>query len=171
MEETTQTQTWLDEARTGDLLALSKLLTIHHPVLRASVVERMDKQLKLNKDAYINYRAQTWTWTRDRFKATYEAIQRVAQGLLVNVDPENLISIDSGCECLHELKAELSRPRRIFTNNGKIKVEAKKDMKARGVDSPNLADDVIMALSVKKAKKRTQINTRPRRMKDRAVGY
>jgi hypothetical protein len=133
--------------------------------------ENGDKLLKINKDAFLNYRAQTWTWARDRFKATYEAIQRQEKGLVINVDPEKLISIDSECESLHELVAELSRPKRKWTNNGKIKVESKIDMRTRGVDSPNLADDLVMAVSVKRPKIKAPVRMRPRRMTDRAIGY
>lgn len=129
--------------------------------------------LKTNNDTFLNFRSQTWTWARDRFEATYNAVQRAEQGLLVNVDPENLISISSECECLIELQAELSRPKRKYTNNGKIKVESKADMKGRGVDSPNLADAAVVAISAKRPpkKKRPPIKIRGHRIKDRAVGY
>jgi len=129
--------------------------------------------LKTNADTYENFRSQTWTWARNRFEATYYAIQRAEEGLLVNVDPEDLISIDSQCECLLELQAELSRPKRIWSRNGKIQVESKKDMKSRNVDSPNLADGAIMAMSVRRAvavKKKKRPKVRPRRMMDRGMG-
>lgn len=133
--------------------------------------KRRDDLLKSNKDTFLNYRGQTWTWVRDRFEATYNAIQRANEGLLVNVDPETLISISSDCEDLHDLVSELSRPMRKYTDNGKIKVESKKEMKARGVDSPNLADDVIMAMSVKKPKEKPKAKMAPRQYTDRSVGY
>ena len=127
--------------------------------------------LKTNKDSFLNYRAQTWTIARDRFKATYDAVERISKGQIVNVDPEDLVSIDSGCSELNDLTAELSRPKRIFTNNGKIKVESKPEMKKRGVDSPNLGDSTVMNLSVNKAKAKKRQVSRPRRMTDRMVGY
>jgi len=132
-----------------------------------------ETDLKTNRDTFVNFRAQTWTWARDRFEATYHAVQRAEQGLLVNANPEDLISISSECECLIELQAELSRPKRIFTNNGKIKVESKPDMKKRGVDSPNLADAAVVAISAKRPaeKKRPIFRTRAYRIKDRMVGY
>lgn len=124
--------------------------------------ELKDADLKTNKDSFVNFRAQTWTWARDRFEATYHAVQRAEQGLLVNLDPENLISVSSDCECLLELQAELSRPKRIYTNNGKIKVESKPDIRQRGVDSPSLADAAVVAISAKRPaeKKRPVIRTR-----------
>ena len=48
-----------------------------------------------------------------------------------------------------ELKAEISRPQRQYMGNGQIKVESKKDMKSRGVESPNLLDGVSMSLEYK----------------------
>ena len=110
----------------------------------------LSESTKTNVDTYLNFRSQTWTWARDRFEATYHAVERAARGLLVNADPEELISISSGCGYLIELQSELSRPMRIYTDNGKIKVESKKSMKARGVDSTNLADSMVMAMSVKR---------------------
>lgn len=102
-----------------------------------------------NADTYLNYRAQTYSWVRERFRKTFEAVERAKQGLLVKADPEDLISIDRGVTCLHELVAELSRPQRQFTRNGKVQVESKADMKKRGVQSPNLADALVIAMSVR----------------------
>nr|WP_187153368.1 hypothetical protein [Candidatus Arsenophonus triatominarum] len=42
-----------------------------------------------------------------------------------------LISLSSGIKELDVLKAELSRPRVDYDNNGRVKVESKKDMKKR----------------------------------------
>lgn len=101
-------------------------------------------------DIYANYRAQTWTWVYERFRLTYEAVTRARAGHVVQFDPDMLISIDSGCKFLHELVAELSRPFRMHTPNGKILVESKKHMREiRNVDSPNMADCVVMAISVR----------------------
>lgn len=129
--------------------------------------------IKTNSDTFANYRSQTWTWLRDRFHATYVAIMRANQGLLVNADPEDLISISTECEDWQTLQAELSRPKRIFTNNGKILVESKKEMKKRGVDSPNLADSVVIANSARRQvkKKTTKVNYVGHQVKDRSVGY
>lgn len=106
--------------------------------------------LKTNGDTFLNYRAQTWTWVRDRFKATFDAVSRAKEGKLVNADPDDLISISSECECLEQLRAEMSRPKRIFTTNGKIQVESKKEMRKRGVASPNLADALVIAFSARR---------------------
>ena len=108
----------------------------------------MEGQIKTNADTYVNFRAQSWMWMRIRFENTYNAIQRAKAGHVVHFEDDELISLDSSCKDLTQLVAELSRPKRIYTDNGKIKVESKKDMRARNVDSPNLADALIIAFSV-----------------------
>lgn len=140
---------------------------------RSAELHRDDATLRTNTDTYTNFRSQTWSWVRDRFELTYEAVQRASQGQIVNVDPEDLISISSECESLIGLQAELSRPKRIFTKNGKIQVESKKEMKTRSVDSPNLADALIIAMSVRKPEpqQKQPVNVRSHRVNDRTVGY
>lgn len=125
-----------------------------------------DTDLKTNGDTFANYRAQSWTWLRERFELTHEAVQRAKAGKIVKADPEDLISISSECKCRIQLQAELSRPKRVFTNNGKILVESKKDMKKRGVESPNLADATVIAMATRKteqARKPLPLNVRPMR--------
>ena len=114
-------------------------------------VESKDGLSKTNGDTFLNFRSQSWTWFRDRCEATYNAIQQLDDGGMVNVDPEDLISISSECTDFNSLIAELSQPRRIWSNNGKISVESKKAMKMRGIQSPNLADAAIIAMSAKVA--------------------
>jgi len=46
-----------------------------------------------------------------------------------------------------ELRAELIGPTYAFTSNGKIKVEAKADMKRRGMRSPDIADALCLTFS------------------------
>lgn len=131
-----------------------------------------DKNSKTNGDAYLNFRAQSATWLRDRFKATYDAMQRKDEGLMVSANPEDLISLSSECKNLHALMAELSRPKRIWTKNGKIQVESKKEMKARGVASPGLFDATVIAFSENKAKvEPANITFKIHRPRDRGMGY
>lgn len=123
-------------------------------------------------DMYLNYRAQTWSWVRERFRRTFEAMDRARQGMIVNIDPDDLISISSACDCLHELQAELSRPRRILNANGKIQVESKQQMKSREVDSPNLADALVMAFSARYVQQTSSKITAPVDVTyDPGVGY
>jgi hypothetical protein len=93
--------------------------------------------------------------------------------VVMGIDTSKLISIDSSCAAQFELVAELSRPKRIYTNDGKIKVESKKEMKARNVTSPNLFDACKMAFAVRTVSLRkasNRIKTRSIRVRDRGVG-
>ena len=132
-----------------------------------------DRELKTNQDTFFNYRAQAATWMRDRFEAAYNVRQQIESGgVALAVDVDTIISIDSTCVNHFELVAELSRPKRIYTNNGKIKVESKKEMKARGVESPNLFDACMMAIAAKIPDIRNNRNIRTRSIgvRDRGLG-
>lgn len=127
---------------------------------------------KTNGDTYENFRSQSATWLRDRFEATYKAILQLERGELVNANPDDLISIDSGCAHRTVLQAELSRPKRIWGRNGKIRVESKAEMKSRGVASPGLFDATVIAFSENKTKDdEPQLTFRVRRPRDRTIGY
>jgi hypothetical protein len=96
------------------------------------------KDNKSNKDTFVNRRAQSWMNVRDKAEKTYLAVIKKEYH-----NPDELMSISSDCDELNELCSELSRPMRIYDNNGRIGVESKQQMKKRGVDSPNLADELI----------------------------
>ena len=129
-----------------------KTIKLEHQKLMEGKMSTSETLLKTNADTYRNYRSQTWTWVRNRFEATYRAVDAHEKGHVVNADPDELISISSKCTEFDALVAELSRPMRIWTENGKILVESKKHMKQRGVDSPNLADACIVAFAMKQPK-------------------
>ena len=59
---------------------------------------------------------------------------------------------DPSIKELEDLKAELSRPRVDYDNNGRVKVESKKDMRKRGIPSPNMADALVMCYAPTKPK-------------------
>ena len=104
-----------------------------------------DTKIK-NKDFFSNLKAQAWWQVADRFRLTHQVVQALKDGK----EPpphraDELISIDSSIKHLDKLKMELSIPLRDFDNNGRVKVESKKDLKKREVPSPNLADAFIMA--------------------------
>ena len=95
-----------------------------------------------NKDRLLNLKAQLWWNVRTRFKKTWEHVNGKK-----NYPMDELISIN--IENPHELIRELSTPRFEITDNGKIKVESKKDLKKRGVASPNKADAFILCFAPK----------------------
>lgn len=97
-----------------------------------------------NADFFSNLKAQAWWLVADRLRNTHLAITK---GRKFNAD--EMISISSGIDSklLDRLLDELSTPKRDFDNNGKVKVESKKDLARREVASPNLADSFIIASS------------------------
>jgi phage terminase large subunit len=107
------------------------------------VSDRLDR-IK-NKDFFSNLKAQKWWEVADRFRNTYNAINRGEK-----FKDDELISISSDMPKLEKLKTELSTPKRDFDRNGRVKVESKDDLKSPKrvggpVPSPNLADAFIMA--------------------------
>jgi phage terminase large subunit len=97
------------------------------------------EQIK-NKDMFANLKAQYWWKIADRFRNTHNAIVNGKQ-----YEEEELISIESSFQNLEKLKEELSNVKKDIDTMGRVKVESKKDLLARGVKSPNLADAFIMA--------------------------
>jgi phage terminase large subunit len=83
-----------------------------------------DRQDKIkNKDFFANLKAQTWWNIADRFRNTYNAINRGEK-----FKDDELISISSDMPHLEKLETELSTPKRDFDRNGRVKVESKEDL-------------------------------------------
>lgn len=97
---------------------------------------------KKNKDMFANIKAQAWWQVRDRFYKTWRAVEKGD-----NYPADELISLDGSIKDIEYLKAELSRPQVAYDDNGRVRVESKKDMKKRGIPSPNRADALIMAFA------------------------
>ncbi len=107
---------------------------------------------KTNKDMFSNIKAQAWWGVRERFYNTWRCINHLKNNpddinFVKQFKDDQLISLSSDMKLLEYLKAELSRPWVEYDNNGRVKVESKKDMKKRGIPSPNLADSLIMAFA------------------------
>lgn len=101
-------------------------------------------QDKTNGDMFANIKAQAWWLLRDRFYKTWRAVK------FGDAYPaDEMISLSSEIQGLDYLKAELSRPRVDHDNNGKVRVESKKDMRKRGIPSPNKADALVMCFAPK----------------------
>lgn len=130
---------------------ISKQLSINFYKFNAGEkVKYPDKTYKdtdvTNKDYFSNIKAQAWWDVADRLKTTYNAVEK---GEAYNED--DIISISGDVEHLEKLINELTQLRKDFDNFSRVKVESKKDLKKRGVVSPNIADAFIMAyFNVKK---------------------
>jgi phage terminase large subunit len=95
-----------------------------------------------NKDMFSNIKAQAWWLVADRFRNTYNAVRKGQK-----FRDDELISIASEVPYLDLLIDELSTPKRDYDQNGRVKVESKKDLAKREVASPNLADSFVMAFA------------------------
>jgi len=106
--------------------------------------ESLYKDDRAMHDVFRNRRAQAFWFLRDRFEATYRAVEKGEY-----IDPEELISLSSEMEGVKQLVSELSRieRKRGASNNNMIQIESKDDMKRRGVKSPNLADALMYCFS------------------------
>jgi len=96
------------------------------------------------RDFFSNLKSQAWWLAADRLRNTHD--YRVNGNK--NYKAEDLISINSNISGLQALITELCTPYKDFDKAGRVKVESKADLIARGVKSPNRADAFIMALSI-----------------------
>ena len=97
---------------------------------------------KKNRDMFANIKAQAWWMVRDRFYKTWRAVHHGD-----SYPEDQLISLSGSLHELEYLTAELSRPQVDYDQNGRVKAESKKDMKKRGITSPNRADALVMAFA------------------------
>jgi phage terminase large subunit len=88
-------------------------------------------------EKYYNLRAELWGNLRDRFQKTYRHVNGIQL-----YSAEELISIPRR----HTLISQLSQPKQVFRGT-KIAVESKRDMRSRGVKSPDEADAVVNAFA------------------------
>lgn len=93
-----------------------------------------------NVDQFINLKAELWWKLRRRFEKTYEFVYNDKE-----YDMDELISIPNN----EELIRELSSPQYEINEAGKIKIESKEHMKKRGLQSPNIADALILCFYIK----------------------
>ena len=93
-----------------------------------------------NAEMFANLRAQCYWILKDRMFKTYLAVEKGH-----NIPNDELISFSSGISELAGLRAELCRiPRKLNNRAGKIQIMSKPEMKALGIQSPNMADAVMM---------------------------
>jgi len=103
---------------------------------------RVTGKEKTNKQVFRNKRAQFYMMLRDRFYNTFLAVEKGRY-----IDPDKLISISSNINHMQLLRSEICRIPRKFNNSGLLQIMSKKDMKALKIQSPNVADALMMSLS------------------------
>lgn len=92
---------------------------------------------KYARDVFTNARGEAWYNLAVRFEKTWEhhtGIRKYPIDELISIDPEDT-----------KLIGELSSVKKIPTTTGKIRAESKEQMMARGVESPDRADAVVLA--------------------------
>jgi phage terminase large subunit len=109
------TEIFVDSIGLGAGVA-DRLLELGLPVVSVNVSESAAMV-----DRFVRLRAELWYAVREWF-----------EGLDV--------LLPSSLEKARQLIDELAAPEQRYASNGKVDVESKKDMKARGMKSPNLAD-------------------------------
>lgn len=95
-----------------------------------------------NKDMFKSLKDQAWWNLADRFRNTHNAI---TNGEKFTADQMVSISSDINKDLLYTVINELSTPLRDFDSAGRVVVESKPDLKKRGINSPNIADAVVIA--------------------------
>lgn len=98
-------------------------------------------QAKKNKDIFKNKRAQYYWRLRNRFYNTYLAVEKKQY-----IDPDKMISIPSDLKDLRLLRSEVCRIPRVYNDQGKIQIMSKIKMKKLKIQSPNLADAIMMSM-------------------------
>ena len=97
----------------------------------------------LNEELFKNKRAQYYWELRDRCYKTYRAVTFGEY-----YDPDDLISFSSEIKQIQQLRSEVCRIPRKPNGAGVIQILAKPEMKAKDIPSPNMADSVMMSLSI-----------------------
>lgn len=111
---------------------------IYKPLLPLSKVAQKERT---NRETFRNKRAQYYWKLRDRFYATYLAVEKG-----IYTDPAKLISISSGVDDIKQLRSEVCRIPRKHNALGKLQIMTKQEMKKLKIKSPNLADPLMMSL-------------------------
>lgn len=96
---------------------------------------------RANKDVFKNRRAQHYWYLRDRLYNSYLAVEK---GKYIN--PEDMLSISSDIKLLPMLRSEVCRVPRKPLGSGMIQILNKTEMKKLKIQSPNLADAMMMSL-------------------------
>lgn len=106
-------------------------------------LELDSERSRTNRQTFRNKRSQYYWKLRDRFFATYRAVEKGEY-----IDPALLISLDSGITDIAGLRSEVCRiPRKMQGTNGMIQLMTKQEMWSKHkIPSPNRADSLMMSM-------------------------
>lgn len=110
-----------------------------------AIYEPLDniRQPKTNKQTFKNKRSQYYWLLRDRFYKTYRAVVKGEY-----IDPDELISLSSSIKELQSLRSEVCRIPLKPNGSGLIQIMSKEDMLKLGIQSPNMADSLMMSMEI-----------------------
>ncbi len=101
-----------------------------------------ERNPKSNQETFRNKRAQYYWLLRDMMFNTWQAVNKKAY-----IKPEDMLSFSSKIEGLDLLRAEICSVPLKKNIGGYIQIMSKAEMKSQGIDSPNMADAVMMSLA------------------------
>jgi phage terminase large subunit len=105
------------------------------------------------RDCFINMRAQRY-W--ELSQACYNTYRAIIKGQYI--DPDAMVSFSSEIKCIPRLRSELCRIPRVRRGDGVFQVMSKKDMLAKKIPSPNMADSVMMCMYKPKQSVELELN-------------
>lgn len=111
-----------------------------HQIYQPLVESSKRAKERRNIDVFKNRRAQFYWYLRDKFYATYMAVEKGRYE-----DPENLISLSSNIDDIKQLRSEVCRIPRKYNSTGKIQIMDKIEMKRLKIMSPNVSDSLMMS--------------------------
>lgn len=122
--------------------------TAQNPEAIYQPVEGEDsKKRRTNKETFFNQRAQKYYGLADRFERTYRAVQQLEKtGVVLNLDPDQCISLSSDIKVLDQVRSEVCRIPNKPNNNGRKQIMSKLEMSKKPYElpSPNMADSMMM---------------------------
>jgi len=116
---------------------------VDHPDMMYELIDNKAANPKTNKETFKNKRSQYYWAMRDRFYNTYRAVVKGEY-----VDPDTMISLSSEIQQIDLLRSEVCRIPLKPNGNGMIQIMSKEDMKRLDIESPNMADSLMMSLAI-----------------------
>lgn len=124
------------DLRPSEVKAVKVPFTLHPVNVGEAPTDLVWPDGQTSKEKFKNLKAELWWRLRTRFERTYEfvtkGIQHAAEDMISIPDHPTLI-------------AELSAPLHFRGENGKLQIEAKKDLKRRGIKSPDFAEALVIS--------------------------
>lgn len=124
------------ELRPSEIRAVKIPFSLHPVNVGEAPTDMVWSDGQTSKEKFKNLKAELWWRVRTRFEKTFEFVTKQ----IVHT-AEDMISIPDH----PQLIAELSAPLHFRAENGKIQIESKKELKKRGIKSPDFAEALILS--------------------------